>query len=66
MKWNNYGRVILGFILGDSIYSMSNPTRYEETLGYVTDILIVRSYLQNTYPNWLVSNRDWKSRSKYK
>lgn len=69
MKWDNYERVIIGFVIGESIYSVNNATRLENNLGYVrnvSDMLIIRSYLQNTYPEWLALNRTWKSRSKYK
>ena len=67
MKWDNYGRVIIGLVIGESIYSVNNATRLENNLGYVSDMLIIRQYLNNnTYPEWLVINRTWKSRSKYK
>ena len=66
MKWDNYGRVIVGFVIGESIYSVNNASRLENNLGYVSDMSIIRSYLQNTYPEWLALNRTWKSRSKYK
>lgn len=66
MKWDNYKRVIIGFVIGESIYSVNNATRLENNLGYVDDMLVVRQYLNNTYPEWLAKNRTWKSRSKYK
>lgn len=66
MKWDNYGRVIVGFVIGESIYSVNNASRLENNLGYVSDMSIIRSYFQNTYPEWLALNRTWKSRSKYK
>ena len=66
MKWDNYGRVIVEFVIGESIYSVNNASRLENNLGYVSDMSIIRSYLQNTYPEWLALNRTWKSRSKYK
>lgn len=66
MKQDNYKRIIVGFVIGESIYSTNNATKLENNLGYVSDMLIIRSYLQNTYPEWLAINRTWKSRSKYK
>lgn len=66
MKWDNYNKTIIGFMIGNSIYEISNKTRYENNLGFISDMSIVRSYLQDNYPKWLTINRDWKSRSKYK
>lgn len=66
MKWDNYKGAIIGFVIEESIYSVNNVTRLENNLGYVRDMLIIRQYLQNTYPEWLAVNRTWKSRSKYK
>lgn len=66
MKWDNCKRVIVGFVIGESMYSVNNATRLENNLGYMSDMSIIRSYLQNTYPEWLYINRTWKSRSKYK
>ena len=66
MKWDNYKRVIIGFVTGESIYSVNNATRSESNLGYVDDMLVVRQYLNNTYSEWLAINRTRKSRSKYK
>lgn len=66
MKQDNYKRIIVGFVIGESIYSVNNATRLENNLGYVSDMLIIRSYLQNTYPEWLAMNRTWRSRSKYR
>ena len=69
MKWDRYGRAIVGFVIGESVYSANNTSRLENNLGYVNDVSdmsIMRSYLQNTYPEWLALNRTWKSRSKYK
>ena len=66
MNWDTYGRVIIGFIIGASIYEINNTSRLENNVGYVSDMSIIRSYLQNTYPDWLASNKTWKSRNKYK
>lgn len=66
MRWDDYNRIIVGFVIGESIYSVNNAIRLENNLGYVNDMLVIRSYLQNTYSEWLAINRTWKSRSKYK
>lgn len=57
MKQDNYKRIIVGFVIGESIYSINNATRLENNLGCVSDMLVIRSYLQNTYQEWLAMNR---------
>lgn len=68
MKWSNvWGetQVVVGFIIGDNIYH-DNSSRCENNLGFVNDMSLVTTYLNNTYSEWLSRNRYWKSRSKYK
>ena len=66
MNWDAFDRVIIGFIIGASIYEVNNTSRLENNLGYVSDMSAIRAYLQNIYPDWLTSNKTWKSKSKYK